>query len=42
MTVSSAGEITFALHPATSPVPAAGRDRQLAEPGFGRLLTDHA
>jgi branched-chain amino acid aminotransferase len=41
MTVSSVHEIAFALHPTSTPVPAAERDRLLAEPGFGRIFTDH-
>src|ERR1039457_5421996 len=41
MTASSINEIAFALRPASSPVPAAERDRLLAEPGFGRIFTDH-
>jgi branched-chain amino acid aminotransferase len=41
MTISASNEITFALRPTTNPVPAADRDRQLAEPEFGRIFTDH-
>jgi branched-chain amino acid aminotransferase len=36
-----ASEITFALHPASDPVPAAERERMLAAPGFGETFTDH-
>ncbi len=41
MTASFAHEIAFALRPSAQPVPAAERDRLLAEPGFGQLFTDH-
>ncbi len=41
MFASSAPEIEFALHPSAQPVPAAERERVLAEPGFGQLFTDH-
>jgi branched-chain amino acid aminotransferase len=41
MTTSSIDHIDFALHPARTPVPAAERDRLLAEPGFGQIFTDH-
>jgi branched-chain amino acid aminotransferase len=41
MTVSPNSEIEFALHPTSAPVPARERDRLLADPGFGRVFTDH-
>ena len=41
MTASSGREIAFALHPASHPVPAGERERLLADPGFGRVFTDH-
>ena len=41
MTASSINEIAFALRPVSNPVPAAERGRLLAEPGFGRVFTDH-
>jgi branched-chain amino acid aminotransferase len=41
MTASSNSEIEFRLHPAGTPVPAGERERLLADPGFGRVFTDH-
>ena len=41
MTASSDSEIEFRLHPTSAPVPAAERERLLADPGFGRVFTDH-
>jgi branched-chain amino acid aminotransferase len=41
MTASTGREITFELHPATDPVPAGERERLLADPGFGKIFTDH-
>jgi len=41
MSVSPNAEIEFALRPASDPVPAAERERRLADPGFGQLFTDH-
>jgi branched-chain amino acid aminotransferase len=41
MTDRAINDIDFALHPALSPVPAAERERLLADPGFGRVFTDH-
>jgi branched-chain amino acid aminotransferase len=41
MTASTGREITFELHPASDPVAAAERERLLAEPGFGKIFTDH-
>ncbi len=41
MTFSPINDIVFTLHPAQRPVPAAERDRLLAEPGFGTIFTDH-
>jgi len=38
---SPTGQFDFALHPTSTPVPAAERDRRLAEPGFGRIFTEH-
>jgi branched-chain amino acid aminotransferase len=41
MTVGSASQIDFAVHPRTDPLPAAERERLLEAPGFGRVFTDH-
>ena len=41
MTASTGREITFELCPASDPVPAAERERLLADPGFGKIFTDH-
>jgi branched-chain amino acid aminotransferase len=41
MTASTSREIAFALHPASDPVPPEERERLLADPGFGRIFTDH-
>ena len=41
MTAGTSREIDFALHPASDPVPAAERERLLADPGFGQVFTDH-
>jgi branched-chain amino acid aminotransferase len=41
MTASSTSEISFALRPASRPVPATERERLMADPGFGRVFTDH-
>jgi branched-chain amino acid aminotransferase len=41
MTAAARPEISFALHPASPPTPAATRAQLLAEPGFGRVFTDH-
>jgi branched-chain amino acid aminotransferase len=41
MTASSNSEIEFRLHPTGTPVPAGERERLLADPGFGRVFTDH-
>jgi len=41
MTASTSREIDFALDPAADPVPAAERERLLADPGFGQIFTDH-
>jgi branched-chain amino acid aminotransferase len=41
MTDGAITDIAFALHPARSPVAAAERERLLADPGFGRIFTDH-
>jgi len=41
MTVGTSREIDFVLHPASDPVPAAERERLLADPGFGQVFTDH-
>jgi branched-chain amino acid aminotransferase len=41
MPVFTNSEIDFALRPAASPVPAAERERLLANPGFGQVFTDH-
>jgi len=34
-------DISFAIHPSERPMPAADRERLLAEPGFGQVFTDH-
>jgi len=39
--VSTVAGIRFKVTPTTSPVSAAERDRRLANPGFGRVFTDH-
>jgi branched-chain amino acid aminotransferase len=41
MTAAARPEISFAVHPASQPTPAATRAELLAEPGFGRVFTDH-
>jgi branched-chain amino acid aminotransferase len=41
MTASSNNEIEFTLHPTSTPVPAGERERLLADPGFGKIFTDH-
>jgi branched-chain amino acid aminotransferase len=41
MTASTNSEIEFSLHPTSTPVPAAERERVLADPGFGKIFTDH-
>jgi branched-chain amino acid aminotransferase len=41
MTASTGREITFELHPASDPVPAAEREQRLVDPGFGQIFTDH-
>ena len=41
MTAAAREDITFAIHPSSPPVPAAPRAQLLAEPGFGRVFTDH-
>jgi branched-chain amino acid aminotransferase len=41
MTFGPISDIEFTLHPTSTPVPAAERDRLLAEPGFGAIFTDH-
>jgi branched-chain amino acid aminotransferase len=41
MTISSINEIAFSLHPTSTPLADAERDRRLADPGFGRIFTDH-
>jgi branched-chain amino acid aminotransferase len=41
MTASMNSEIDFALRPASDPVPAAERERVLADPGFGQVFTDN-
>jgi branched-chain amino acid aminotransferase len=41
MTASTSREIDFALYPASDPLPAAERERLLADPGFGQVFTDH-
>ena len=41
MTASPATEIDFEIHPSQTRVPAAERERILADPGFGQVFTDH-
>ena len=41
MSAGAKNGITFAVHPATTPVPAARRAALLARPGFGQVFTDH-
>ena len=41
MTADAAHDVRFAIHPALQPVPAARRAELMAEPGFGRVFTDH-
>jgi branched-chain amino acid aminotransferase len=41
MTFSPTADIAFTLHPSQTPVPAAERERLLADPGFGTVFTDH-
>jgi branched-chain amino acid aminotransferase len=41
MTAGTNSEIEFSLHPSSTPVPVAERERVLADPGFGKFFTDH-
>jgi branched-chain amino acid aminotransferase len=41
MTTSPATEIDFEIRPSQTRVPAAERERILADPGFGQVFTDH-
>jgi len=41
MTAGKKDEIPFAIHPSATPVPAQRRAELLAQPGFGRVFTDH-
>src|SRR5579859_2334936 len=41
MTASPSTEIEFKIHPSSSRVPDAERERILADPGFGQVFTDH-
>jgi branched-chain amino acid aminotransferase len=41
MTASPATEIDFEIRPSQTRVPAAERERILADPGFGQVFTDH-
>ena len=41
MTASPATEIDFDIRPSQTRVPAAERERILADPGFGQVFTDH-
>lgn len=41
MTAGASPEISFAVHPAPDPVPAARRAELMEAPGFGRVFTDH-
>jgi branched-chain amino acid aminotransferase len=41
MTAGTPGEVSFAIHPSATPVPAGRRAELLALPGFGQAFTDH-
>jgi len=41
MTAGAQHGLSFAIHPAADPVAAARRAELIAEPGFGRIFTDH-
>ncbi|MGF1431889.1 branched-chain amino acid aminotransferase [Kitasatospora sp. LaBMicrA B282] len=41
MTTPTQAPITFELKPSAHPLPAAEREARLANPGFGRIFTDH-
>jgi branched-chain amino acid aminotransferase len=41
MTAAGDHDISFAINPTTEPVPAGRRAELVAEPGFGRVFTDH-
>jgi branched-chain amino acid aminotransferase len=41
MSAGTKDEISFAIHPSATPVPAQRRAELLAQPGFGRVFTDH-
>jgi branched-chain amino acid aminotransferase len=41
MTAGANHDISFAIHPSAEPVPAGRRAEVLADPGFGRVFTDH-
>jgi len=41
MSPATSDEMTFAIHPSATPVPAQRRTELLADPGFGRIFTDH-
>ncbi|HSR84647.1 MAG TPA: branched-chain amino acid aminotransferase [Streptosporangiaceae bacterium] len=41
MSAGTSGGITFAIRPSPDPVPAGRRAELLADPGFGRIFTDH-
>jgi branched-chain amino acid aminotransferase len=41
MSAAAQDGLTFAIHPSATPVPASARADLLADPGFGRIFTDH-
>jgi branched-chain amino acid aminotransferase len=41
MTISPHTEISFDIQPSSHTVPAAQREQMMADPGFGRVFTDH-
>ncbi len=41
MTADPVHDVSFAIHPAAEPVAAARRAQLIAEPGFGRVFTEH-
>jgi branched-chain amino acid aminotransferase len=41
MTAGADHDISFSVHPAAEPVPSARRAELMANPGFGRVFTDH-
>jgi branched-chain amino acid aminotransferase len=41
MTMGTDAEVEFTVHSSVQPVPAAEREQLLADPGFGKVFTDH-